>query len=230
MRGPRSVDRVVALVATTLMAAGLLTTAAIAHAPIPPVPRNDPHAMADLIALLRRGEHATYLIQETFARHTNRGGFSVDISEARTTGLLVRRSGDTLHLETARSQYDCSLLSGKPDCQGGGPMPLALPPSETIGVVTALGGYDVTRIGSSRIAGERVLCFRLTHAAGNPLPELGEQTDQCLTGDGVPLGVRTSGPLGVDDWVVTSLSRRVDRSDLAPLLHGFESVVPTASG
>jgi hypothetical protein len=206
----------------------LAALVALTHAPEPLLARRDPRAAADFVALLRRGEGATYVVQETFTRTMARGRFASTVMEARSSRFFVRRAGGSLTIVTGDNQYDCELVAGKPQC-GAGPREASLPASETVAIVVALGAYDVVGTGDVVVAGERARCFRMSHAAGNEIADFGARTEYCLARDGIVLRVLVTGAQAVNEWVVEHVERTFDAATVAPLLKGFESVAPVPS-
>jgi hypothetical protein len=80
--------------------------------------------------------------------------------------------------------------------------------------------------GNPLIAGERARCFTVTAAAPNRiLPDLGQRAEFCLAADGIPLRIEYQ-RIGTESRQALEVKRAFDDAALAPLLDGYERVIP----
>ena len=107
------------------------------------------------------------------------------MSEARNPALHVLLSGTAMTVERGDRSYDCNLVGTRSSCAESTTGSI-LPASEVLRVAVAAGAYDVSRSPALSIAGERAQCFRVV-GVGGVLPDLGTETDMCLSADGIPL-------------------------------------------
>jgi hypothetical protein len=224
----RRIDRTVATLGFLAAAATLIPLAALTDAPAPPLARRDPKAAAALVATLRRGERAHFVVEYAFSRERPDGRIlRAPLSEARTSFAHLIRTAVTLVIENARERYECELVTQSPQCQVH-PVEDALPTSEVMRIAVAIGAYDVGSLGSTTVAGEPGRCFQMRHAHGSPLKAFGDRAELCLTDDGIPLRTRVVGD-GEETRVAVRVSRAVDSAALRPLLEGFEKTASALS-
>jgi hypothetical protein len=227
----RRIDRAVATGAVLVLGVCLLGFVAFTTTPVPDAWRHDPQAARELLALMRAGEHASYVAEYTFTRTLADGRelTSTTFEGHGPSGSLVR-SGDSLTIDARGASYDCELVGDTPSCLKKAPTS-ALAPSEVMRVVIDAGDYDVTRRPGETIAGEHASCFAVTaRTRARQLPELGPRTEMCLARDGVPLrNTRVEGT-AQDERVARSVVRRWNRQAWAPALAGFETANPPVHG
>jgi hypothetical protein len=220
-------DRAIAATAVAVGAAALFVGAGLAHGPVPALALNDPQATAQLLSRLRAGEHTMYVADYTLTRTNATGHFTEDELQARSKHFTLRRGGTSLLIDSATQTFDCELSASTPSCQAT-PKAVSLTPAQIVAGLTAGGVYDVVTTGSVHIAGESAACYRIS--ATSPLhviPDLGLQTDECLTPDGIRLRQRTeTQPRLVDEWVARKVTRAYNATTVAPLLAGFDQTAP----
>jgi hypothetical protein len=205
----------------SIAAAVMLCTVAIARESPPPRRLRDPRAARDLVALMRAGERGSWLVRFDFSRTLANGReLRQPMSEARDPGLHVLISGSAMTVERGSSSYDCNLVGSQSSCTES-TTGSVLPASEVLRVAVAAGAYDVSRSPAVSIAGERAECFRVVGVSGQ-LPDLGTETDMCLSSDGIPLSqrvVRTTGD--VDERVASSVDRHATTRAIEALEQSF---------
>ena len=87
----------------------------------------------------------------------------------------------------------------------------------------SVGAYDVVRSSAATIAGRRAQCFDVLATGHGQLPDLGVETDLCLTPSGVPLRQRVVRATGdVDERVARSVARRVTARTIEAVAAGFD--------
>jgi hypothetical protein len=222
----RAVDRRVAS-AVFAVAAGIFgALAAIVSPPVVPAARHDPRAAAELVAFMRVGERATYVVRYRYTRERADGArLPATTYEARTPTAFVTRDDTSLHVDGASGAYDCELVDRQPQCYRKPARP-ELPGSEVVRVAIDAGPYDVLRTAGARIAAERARCYSLrARHVRRQLPGLGRETRMCFATDGVPLRVRVQ-RLVVDTHEAESVTRTADGAALRPVFAGFERVLP----
>ena len=219
-----AIDRRVAWVAVAFGAVGLACTAGLTDAPAaaPVVSRPDPAAARELVALMRAGEHTSWLATYDFTR-TLPGGSELRqvMREGRTPSLHVLYSGTAMTVERGNRTYVCNLVADRSSCDAT-PGGRALPASEVLRVAVSTGAYAVSRLPTWRIAGQPSRCFRVFAVGPATLPDLGTDTDTCLFTDGVPSSqriVRTTGT--IDERVARSVERGVSTAAVVVLERGF---------
>ena len=188
--------------------------------------RRDPKAAADLVALMQRGERATFVAQYLFTRSNGPGAvFSSDYSEARNQRFHVMRSGSSLDIDSANRHYDCELVDEKPSCSTS-PLVKTVAASEVLRIAVALGAYDVVSTGDRDVNGEPTRCFQVrTRDENHALPGLGFETDTCYTPDGIRADTRVRSDV-VERWVARRILRTFDAATIAPVLSGFDRTAP----
>jgi hypothetical protein len=209
------------------MAAAAMLVATLFGDIAPPLAaRRDPKAAADLVALMQRGERATYVADYVFTRSNGSGSvFASDYSEARNQRFHVTRAESSLDIDSATRHYDCELVDDQPSCTTA-PLVKTVPASEVLRIAVALGAYDVVSTGSRDVNGEPTRCFQVrAHDANHALPGLGFETDTCYTSDGIRADTRVRS--GVDErWVARRILRTFDAATIAPVLSGFDQTAP----
>lgn len=188
---------------------------------------HDPQAAADLVAGLRAGERRSYvaLYQESRTRADGARNPPTTVTVAHSPKVELTRSGDTLRVETANEAYDCEIVEDKPTCflVAGS---LGLPLSTVLDTAIEAAPYNVLERGNPLIAGERARCFTVTAAALNRiLPDLGQRAEFCLAADGIPLRIEYQ-RIGTESRQALEVKRAFDDAALAPLLDGYERVIP----
>jgi hypothetical protein len=223
---PRRIDRAAAAGVFAAAAVALLVATALGDIAPPLAARRDPRAAADLVALMRRGERATFVADYVFTRTRGSGQpFASDYSEARNDRFHITRSGFSLAIEAATRQYDCELVDEKPSCSAA-PRVKTVAGSEVLQIAAALGAYDVVSTGNRYIAGEQTRCFRVrAHDADHVLPGLGLQTDTCYTPDGIRAETRVRSDV-VEQWIARRILRVFNAATIAPVLSGFDRTAP----
>jgi len=188
--------------------------------------RRDPAAAADLVALMQRGERATFVADYVFTRSHGPGPvFSSDYSEARDRRFHVTRSGSSLDIDSATRHYDCELVDDQPSCSTS-PLVKTVPASEVLRIAVALGAYDVVSTGDRDINGEATRCFQVrAHDQDHALTGLGFETDTCYTPDGIRADTRVRTDV-VERWVARRIVRSVNAATIAPVLSGFDQATP----
>src|SRR5260221_338975 len=102
-------------VATAAIVAGLAGLAMLPF--VSNGPARDPQAAFGLVALLRAGEHATYVAEYQFTRVRPDGQrFTATTLEAHGPNASINRSGEALTIETATKRYECQLVDAKAGC------------------------------------------------------------------------------------------------------------------
>ncbi len=194
--------------------------------PPPLAARRDPKAAADLVALMQRGERATFVADYVFTRTKGAGStLSSDYSEARNQRFHLTRSESSLDIDTADRHYDCELVDEQPSCSAS-QLIKTVPASEVLRIAVALGAYDVVSAGSRDVNGEPTRCFQVrAHEANHALPGLGFETDTCYTPDGIRADTRVRSDV-VERWVARRILRTFDAATIAPVLSGFDQTAP----
>lgn len=206
-----------------LIAVVLLGTAGVTRESKPPVARRDPGAARDLEALMRAGEQGSWSVSYEFSR-TLAGGrvLRQPMQEARSPSLHMLHSGSAMTVDKGDRSYDCNLAGAGYDCTTS-IAGTTLPASEVVRVAVSAGAYDVTTASTASIAGRRARCFRVLTTGHGQLPDLGVETDLCLTAAGVPLRqrvVRASGD--VDERVARSVATNVTTRMIEAMIRGLD--------
>ena len=183
----------------------------------PPAARRDPKAAADLVALMQRGERATFVADYVFTRSNGPGPvFSSDYSEARNRRFHVTRSGSSLDIDSANRHYDCELVDDQPSCSAS-PLVKTVPASEVLRIAVALGAYDVVATGDRDVNGEPTRCFQVrTRDENHALPvsdsrptRVTRRTASAPTRECAPMSTSGGSPAGSS---ARSMRRRLPRS------------------
>jgi hypothetical protein len=207
----------------------LVCAVGIVHAPgpTPVVNRPDPAAARELVALMRAGEGASWLVTYDFTRTLPNGSKLRQVMrEGRTPALHVLASGSAMTVERGNQTYVCNLVANRSSCDAT-PGGRALPASEVLRVAVSVGAYAVRPLPGRVVAGQKSRCFRVFATGSATLPDLGTDTDMCVFTDGVPSSqriVRTTGV--VDERVARSVKRGVATSAIEALERSFG---PTAA-
>lgn len=216
------------IAATAALVCSLAIALTVATADEPPTREqlHDPHAARELLALLRTGEQQRYVVDYAITRERADGAtLPAGLTEAHSLEVQLTRQGDSLRIDLPDNSYDCQRVDDIPKCfrvEGG----LGLPPSEVLESAIEVAPYDVLRRGSATIAGEDAACFTVT--ASSPqrqLPGIGRRSMYCLASDGIPLRTEVEG-LATERREAVTVVRSFDDAALAPLLRGFDKVVP----
>jgi hypothetical protein len=219
-----AIDRRVAFVAVALGAIVLACTVGVARAPAPApvVNRPDPAAARELVALMRAGEGASWLVTYDFTRTLPSGSTLRQVMrEGRTPALHVLYSGTAMTVDRGSQTYVCNLVDDRSSCDAT-PGGRALPASEVLRVAVSVGAYAVRRLPERLISGQPSGCFRVFATGSATLPDLGTDTDMCLFADGVPSSQRISRTTGVvDERVARSVKRGVPTSAIEALERSF---------
>jgi hypothetical protein len=208
----------------SLAAVVLVCVVSVARSPAPKVEaeKPDPAAARDLVALMRAGEHGSWLARYEFTRTLANGrALRQALSEARNGRTHVLMSGSAMTVERNGRVHDCNLADDRASCHvsAGGRV---IPASRVLGIAVAAGAYAVSRAPSTTIAGVQALCFRVLGTGRGMLPAIGIQTDACLSRAGVPLSQRVVRPAGdVDERVARSVRQRVSASAVLHLARSF---------
>lgn len=208
----------------SLTAVVLVCAVSVARAPAPNVDaeKPDPLAARDLVALMRTGEHGSWLAHYEFTRTLANGrALRQPLSEARNGLMHVLVSGAAMTVERNGRVYDCNLVDDRASCHVS-TRGRVIPASQVLRVAVAAGAYTVSRGPSTTMAGVRALCFRVLATGRGMLPDIGTQTDACLSAEGVPLSQRVVRPSGdVDERVARSVRQRVGASAVEDLERSF---------
>jgi hypothetical protein len=202
----------------------LLSVVGIARAPAPKVAAEtrDPQAARELVALTRSGEHGSWLGRYEFTRTLANGRvLHQPMSEARHRSMHVLVSGSAMTVERGGRVYDCNLVNDRASCHLSTPGAV-VPASQVLQIAVAAGAYDVSREPSVTIAGVPARCFRVLGTGRGLLPDIGTQTDTCLSTGGVPLSQRVTHPSGdIDERVARSVTPHVDTRTVEELERSF---------
>ena len=219
---PRRLDRSIAAIAALVAGIVLAASAARAGAPVPALAANDPRAAAELVALMARGEHVSYVAEYAFTRHEPSGAtLPATTYYAQGPRSSLTRSAGTLTIDTASTSYNCQLVGAQASCFTS-PAQHALPDSQVLAVAIKAAPYDVVQTHGASIAGEHAECFTVrAHDLRRQLPDFGRELDLCLAADGVPLRRRVVSQV-TDESVAAQVVRRFDDAALRPVLAGFE--------
>ena len=203
----------------------MLCTAA-SDASLPKAARRDPIAALHLVQRLRAGERADRLVRYEFARADARGAVQSVLTEGRRGRLSLVLTGDTLTLRSPDRVLVCQRVTTTASCFRR-PADISLPTSEVIAVAVALGAYDVARGRVVNVAGERGDCFDLRANKGHALPGLGNQTEVCLSRDGLLLSTAVRTGAKRETRTAQVVQRRVTDAELDGLLAGFKPPNPS---
>ena len=200
--------------------------AATSEAPLPKAARRDPAAALHLVQRLRDGERADRLIQYDFTRANAHGAVQSVVTEGRQGGLSLAIAGDTLTLRSTDRVLVCQRVTDTASCFRQ-PVDVSLPTSEVIAVAVALGAYDVATGRAATIAGERAECFDLRANKGHALPGLGDQTEVCLSADGLLLSTDVRTGAARESRTAQVVQRRISDAELDELLARFKAPNPS---
>jgi hypothetical protein len=204
----------------------LVLCAAASAAPLPKSARRDPAAARHLVQRLRAGERADRLIQYDFTRTNARGAVQSVVTEGRRGGLSFILTGDTLTLRSADRVLVCQRVTNPPSCFRR-PPDVSLPTSEVIAVAVALGAYDVAPDRVANIAGEHGDCSDLRANKGHALPGLGNDTNVCLSEDGLLLSTDVRTGAARESRTAQVVQRRIADAQLDELLARFKASNPS---
>jgi hypothetical protein len=225
MRSP--LDRRVAVVALAVAAIAMAVPIATARAPLPAA--GDEDARGELLALARRSERATWLVDFTFERRLADGRRLTEATtEANRPPVHIVSSGATVTVRRPRSTVICTEADDGASCIERRDEP-ALASSAVYREVTRLGAYAVEAVGGRTIAGERARCFRLV-ARRAVLTQLGAYTEQCYAADGVPLRSQVKQSTSLDTRVAQRVERAVTTAKLRALLDRLDRDAAPADG
>lgn len=217
-----AVDRRIAARGFSVAAVALVAAVAFSSAPLPAVRVRDPAAARNLVALMRAGEHGGWIVSYDYTRTLTDGKVLREgISEGRAESLHVLISGASMSIEQGARSYQCANTGARSGClqSDGG---TGLPQSEVMRVVVGTGAYDVVREPDETIAGLRARCFRVRATGHGGLPDLGVQTDRCLSASGVTLRmVRVRPPGIVEEQVATAVRLHATTHDVDALARSF---------
>jgi hypothetical protein len=217
-----AVDRRLALGAFSLVAVVLLGVVAVARAPLPEIYTNDPAAARDLVALMKVGERGSWIVSYDFTRTLANGRVLREaMSEGRSPTLHVVITGSSMTIDRSNGSYDCAVVGARTGCERTSRRP-SLPASEVLRVAVSLGAYDVVREPGKTIAGMRAQCFRVRATGGGGLPDLGVETELCLSRGGIVLRRAVVRPPGdVDEEVASSVRVGTTRAAVDALARSF---------
>jgi hypothetical protein len=183
-------------------------------------------ASEQLVALLRAGEHADYVVEYAFTRvrPDDKRRLSWSLTEARYGAALISRGSDALTVQLPKVSYRCQLVERQSSCmKRDEPAPVAR--SELIGTAVDTGAYHVAPAPAAVLAGERAECFVVGgRVAGNELPGLGRETAICVAADGIPLRSEIASTLSTDTWEARRVQRNIGRTALGPILRGYDAI------
>jgi hypothetical protein len=218
----RRIDRAAAATVFAIAAASMLLATLFGSIAPPLAARRDPKAAAELVALMQRGERASFVADYVFTRSHGPGPvFSSDYSEARDRRFHVTRSGSSLDIDSATRHYDCELVDEQPSCHTS-PLVKTVAASEVLRIAVALGAYDVVSVGNRDVNGESTRCFQVrAHDQNHALPGLGFETDTCYTPEGIRADTRVRSDV-TERWVARRIVRTFDAATIAPVLSGFD--------
>jgi hypothetical protein len=200
----------------------VLSAVALARAPLPVVDTRDPAAARDLVTLMRAGERSNWIASYAFTRTLANGRtLRENRREGRSSSLHVLIGGSVMTIEQGDRSYDCNLVADRSGCKES-TIGATLPASEVLRVAVSVGAYDVVRRPDVTIAGIRARCFRVLATGRGGLPDLGVETDQCLSSDGISLRQLVVRPPGtVDTEVATEVKRPATTADIDALAASF---------
>jgi hypothetical protein len=204
----------------------LVLCAATSVAPLPKAARRDPVAAVHLVQRLRAGERADRLIQYDFARANGGEAIQSVVTEGRQGGLSLLFTGDTLTLRSADRVLVCQRVASTSSCFRQ-PSEVSLPISVVIAAAVALGAYDVAAGRVVNIAGVRADCFDLRANKGHVLAGLGNQTEVCLSEDGLVLSTDVRTGATRESRTAQVVQRRISDAELNELLARFKAPNPS---
>jgi hypothetical protein len=184
--------------------------------------RTDPAgARAELLALARRQDRATWLVTFRFERRFGDGRrFAEELTEVNRPPLHVNASPSTVRVDFGDKVSECTTTADGPQCterRAAGALALA----DVYRVVVDNGTYTVERLPERTIAGERARCFRLVATRG-VLAQLGNVTEQCFARDGVPLRTQVRRGDDTDTRTAQRVARTVTDATVDALLARLE--------
>jgi hypothetical protein len=211
MRSP--VDRRIAAVVLVLGVVSILLPTLIARG----ATNGDETAAADLVALARRQERGSWLVDFRFSRSLHSGGnLDQKVTEANHPPTHVTASGSTVTVDFGDKVASCTETADGPRCIEQRDDP-SVASSVVYREVLRLGAYTVERIADRTIAGEIAQCFLLV-AKGRPWPEIGDRAEQCYAADGVPLRSSVTRARATDTRTAERVRRDIPTSALRALL------------
>ena len=225
----RPIDRRVAAGGFSVAAIVMLCAVGFARAPLPAIDVRDPAAARDLVGLMRAGERGRWIASYQYTRTLANGRTLRQlVREGRGESLHVVIAGTTMSIESGDRSFDCNTVGDRAGCTRS-PVGKSLPDSEVLRVAVAIGAYDVVRRPDATIAGLRAHCFRVRATGEGGLPDLGVETDQCLSAGGITLRLLVVRPPGtVDDQVATDVQRSATTRQVVNLARSFAPNAPTS--
>jgi hypothetical protein len=211
------------VVGATVALAGsvlLLVVAGVVQSPAPHGTPfvSDPGAERDLVALVRAGDRARYLVEFTSTRVVAGGATRTEtVTEGQVPPRRVVAGASSATVDLDDRRVRCTATDVGVECLPEDTDPDGLPAWRVYETAFAEGLYAARRLGSRAIAGEAAQCFELV-AVDGVLPALGLVGERCLAADGVPLAARVATSTLDDRRVAVSVRRDVDADDLAALL------------
>lgn len=215
-----SLDRRVATSAFVVATLVLAITIVSSDAPLPARAGSDRLVLAqELATLANRGARATWLVTFAFTR-TNTSGTRLHdtLVVAHRGSLEVDEGLGSLVVDIGSRTYSCTVVGDQPRCLEGAAPGGTSKPGDVYGGAVVSGRYDIARGATATIGGLLAHCYRLRLRANVPLAGLGYSSEQCYSGDGVPLESQITRPGGSDERVALTVRRTVARDDLLPLL------------
>ena len=207
-----------AAVGFAIGAVALIGAGAFARAPLPTVDTRDPAAAGDLVALMRAGEHGSWVVNFDFTRTLANGSVLRErASEGRSGRLHVLVSGPSMTIDTGAKSYACAVAAELSGCRQS-TVGTTLPASEVLRIAIDAGAYDVVRRPDTTIAGHPARCFRVRATGQGGLPDIGVETDRCFGAGGIPLRISVVRPPGiVDRQIATSVLPHATLHDVEAL-------------
>lgn len=183
-----SFDRRAGAVAFVAGAIGMLVTVAFSSDPEPPT-RHDRAAFAELVDLLERSEHGSWLVEFDGERTLGNGRQTKwRMTEARREAVHVVRDSISLQAQIGEVSYSCVIAGDEVQCLDSAAVD-TLGTAEVVKTAVDRRAYIVSALPQQYIAGERARCFRVFAMRGY-LPALGAEVRYCFAEDGVPLRTR----------------------------------------
>lgn len=230
-----SLDRRVAAAAFVGAALALAGSIATSDAPAPTPQGGDPIALArELAAVANRGARATWLVTFAFTRITPAGARLHDtivvahVASSDRASLEIDEGLGSLVVTAGSRTFTCTVPDDQPQCLERATTSRTSRPGDVYGGAVVSGRYDISRAPPARIAGLDARCFALRLRTGMPVPGVGFSSEQCYSGDGVPMRSRVQRAGATDVRVALTVRRTVGRSELLPLLsqYGLERLAP----
>jgi hypothetical protein len=116
---------------------------------------------------------------------------------------------------------ECNIVAKRSSCHTSTRTGV-VPASEVLRVAIDTGAYDVTRRPNATIAGVAAQCFLVRATGHGLLPDIGTETEACLSERGIPLSqrvVRTTGD--TDQRVARSVRAGVNADEIERLQRSF---------